>query len=90
MTRTSRSAARTSRPTLGRATARPAAGAPCAEAAPLALAALVAFALLVVWLLVPTPAHAWNSTTATITKKGLNRAVNDLADLIVGVRKASR
>jgi hypothetical protein len=35
-------------------------------------------------------ASGWNTTTRTITKKGLNRAVNDLADLIVSVRKAAR
>ena len=35
-------------------------------------------------------ARGWNSTTRTITKRCLSRAVNDLADLIVSVRKASR
>jgi len=35
-------------------------------------------------------AQGWNSTTATITQRSLNRAVNDLADLIVSVRRAAR
>lgn len=35
-------------------------------------------------------ADGWCTTTKAITKKGLNRAVNDLADLIVSVRKAAR
>jgi hypothetical protein len=35
-------------------------------------------------------ASGWNTTTKAITKKGLDRAVNDLADLIVSVRKATR
>jgi hypothetical protein len=35
-------------------------------------------------------ADGWNSTAAAITKKALNRAVNDLADLIASVRRASR
>ncbi len=35
-------------------------------------------------------AGGWNATTQTITRKGLSRAVNDLADLIVSVRKAAR
>lgn len=35
-------------------------------------------------------ADGWCTTTKAITKKGLSRAVNDLADLIVSVRRAAR
>lgn len=50
-----------------------------------------AFAHQYYWKLVRVyAANGWTSTTATITKKGLNRAVNDLADLLVSVRRAAR
>ncbi len=35
-------------------------------------------------------AHGWDATVARISRRSLDRAVNDLADLIVSVRKASR
>lgn len=35
-------------------------------------------------------ARGWCPTTKAITKKGLDRAVNDLADLLVSVREAAR
>jgi hypothetical protein len=34
--------------------------------------------------------HGWDATVARVTRRSLDRAVNDLADLIVAVRKASR